>query len=134
MAAVVALDLCGVHPVLAESQANLLLPANPMDGVDPRTMEAFFRSLGWPVQSGNMTHEDLRFHCSLNRPVVCLVTYDGYGHWVVVYDVTPRVVRFFCPVVGCVKASSNKFAATWVDTDRGGVKFTGFGVVVLGQK
>lgn len=125
--AAVVLDLCGYHPDEATERVAKMLPVTAMDGVDPRTMEAFFRRQGLRVQSGEMTIADLRHHTEQGRPVVCLVKDNG-GHWVVVTGVVRRSVCYHCPIEGEQVKSRTVWAAGWYDVDRFGTEYRGFGI------
>lgn len=104
--------------------------ANPLDGTDPRSLEAFFRRLRLPVLSGEMDAADLAYHTGRGRPVAALVQLDGCGHWVTVYRATGRRVRWHCPAAGPRQATPAAFRRDWWDWDRHGIRYRCFGVAV----
>ena len=106
--------------------------ASPIDGTDPRGLEAAFWRAGLSVQSGSMDLDDLRHHTRKGRPVVCLVTHDGVGHYVVVGGVHRGLVYFQDPLRGAVKQQAEPFEVSWKDVDRFGVRYVRWSVSVEG--
>lgn len=127
VAAAVALDLCGFPADESTERVALGLPVTPLDGVDPRTMEAFLRRQGLRVQSGEMTVPDLRHHTREGRPVLCLTRQDG-GHWVTVVRVYGPAVWYHDPAAGGRSATWKQWEAGWYDVDRYGVEYRRFGI------
>lgn len=134
VASAVALEIVGFDPVAASETVRAGLAVTPLDGVDPRTIEAFFRRFGLGVQSGDMDVADLVHHCAVGRPVIALITFDSVGHWVVVYAASNRWVHYHCPVRGLVRESVSKFRGQWKDVGRCGTAYQGFGVAVIRGK
>lgn len=132
--AAVCLELAGVDPLIASELVRNTLAATAMDGTDPRSFEAFFRRLNFRVQAGEMDIGDLVHHTAQSRPVACLITFDGVGHWTTVFHASPRVVAHHCPVRGAVRETAKQFRQEWRDYDRSGANYDGFGVAVLANK
>lgn len=93
------------------------LAVDSANGCDPRTLDRFFRRRGYGVIAGEMTVDDLRFHTSRDRPVVVPVTFDGAGHYVVVYRVARDRVRIADPWCGSVSLRREAFESAWRDHD-----------------
>ncbi len=105
--------------------------ATSFDGTDPRSIEASLRLAGLPVQSGQMTLDDLRHHTRAGRPVIALVTTEsGHGHYVVVAGVERGGVHFLDPDAGpeVVRRRADEFVAAWADSDRLGVRYECWGI------
>lgn len=110
-----------------ETQADTrLLLTNPMDGTDPRAIEALLRKIGRHVVSGEMTIEDLRYFTKSGRPVIAVVN----GHYVVVAGLTRARVCYQDPLVGPMRCRIKDFAGWWREADRLGVTYNQFGIVV----
>lgn len=101
-----------------------------VDGTDPRVLEALFRAAGLPVVSGEMTVEDLRHHARQGRPVVCLVSRNGTGHYIVSKGVRYRRVHAMCPADGSVDFGVDDFEQCWRDVCRDGTVMTNWGIAV----
>lgn len=125
--AAVALDLCGFDSKESTGRVARGLPVTSLDGVDPRTMEAFLRCQGCRVQSGEMTIADLRHHTNEGRPVLCLI-HDFGGHWVVVTGALWGSVSYHCPLYGPQVRTPKLWSANWYDVDRYGAEYRGFGI------
>lgn len=106
------------------------LGTNPMDGTDPRAIESTLRHIGWGVISGEMSIEDLRHHTALERPVICLITRGGIGHYVVVGGIDCGRMHVQCPADGPIITSRTKFLTAWQDVDRLGATYHQFGLAV----
>jgi ABC-type bacteriocin/lantibiotic exporter with double-glycine peptidase domain len=101
-------------------------------GIHPFELEPAFRRLGLKVTSGEMDVEDLKYHTSKGRPVICLVQCEGMGHWVVCYNVSRGFVRLCDPAEDKkTKFAINNFNDIWHDNDRNGTIFRGYGLVVF---
>jgi ABC-type bacteriocin/lantibiotic exporter with double-glycine peptidase domain len=109
------------------------LATNPIDGTDPRAIEATLRRSGLKVISGEMNLEDLQHHTKLGRPVICLIQLDHVGHYVVVGSVKFGQVHFNDPTNGPSKNSSKKFVERWKDIDRLNTIYTQFGIAAWWQ-
>jgi ABC-type bacteriocin/lantibiotic exporter with double-glycine peptidase domain len=106
------------------------LGTSPMDGTDPRAIESTLRHVGWGVIAGEMTIDDLRHHTALERPVICLITRGGIGHYVVVGGIDCGRIHVQCPADGPIITSSSKFIAAWQDVDRLGAIYHQFALAV----
>jgi len=105
--------------------------ATPHDGTDPMALESAFRVSGLSVQSGTMDLRDLWHHTRQGRPVVCLVTYQGCGHYVVVGGVERNRVHYQCPEIGPSAEYASEFEKKWQDlSHRWGHDFKHHGVAV----
>ncbi len=103
---------------------------SPIDGTDPRVVEAILRNAGLGVVSGELHESMLAFHVRQGRPVACLIQHNGCGHWVVVVDVAyRRPVQLNCPAEGRRKVRLADFLASWVDVCRDGTRYHQWGVV-----
>ncbi len=107
-----------------------LLGTNGINGTDPRTIEAFIRLEGLKVLSGEMDIEDLRHSTKHGKPVITLVNYGNFGHYIVVRGVTRKHVHFHDPELGRQKMLISEFILSWIDSDRFGVCYHQFGIVV----
>lgn len=97
--------------------------ATPIDGADPRVVEGALRAAGLAVQSGEMSLEDLKYHLRAGRPVICAVTSDGAGHWVVASAVTRSRVHYHDPEKGATSLPVADWLAAWTDWHGLGVRF-----------
>lgn len=102
------------------------LLTNPMDGTDPRAIEALLRQAGHRVISGEMGLDDLRHFTTSGRPVIACVR----DHYVTVAGIRGRHVHYQDPSAGPVKATCADFAGWWVEADRLGVTYNQFGIAV----
>jgi ABC-type bacteriocin/lantibiotic exporter with double-glycine peptidase domain len=102
------------------------LHTNELDGTDPRTMEAFFRTRGLRVLSGEMDTEDLKCQTGRGRPVVCVVA----GHYVVALAVKRGRVCVHDPLHGRAAHPADVFGERWRDRDRLGGVYERFGLSV----
>ncbi len=102
---------------------------SPIDGTDPRVVEAILRNAGLGVVSGEMDWVDLRHHTGLGRPVACLIQHNGCGHWVVVRGAAYGKVHCLCPAEGEIVLSWSQFDRLWVDVCRDGTRYHQWGVV-----
>lgn len=101
-----------------------------IDGCDPRTAEAHLRNLGLKIQSGHMTIADLRFHTSLQRPVLTLIQAFGCGHYIAVRGVSRGRVHYQDPNAGRLSLLIDDFERIWKDADRFGLAFDKFGIAL----
>lgn len=106
------------------------VPASPIDGTDPRTLESALWLAGVAVQAGQMDVDDLRHHTRKGRPVIALVQEDGVGHWIAVAGVERGRVHSVCPVRGVVAERSDEFDGRWWDSDRFGAEYVRWGLAV----
>lgn len=122
------------------------VPVTPMDGVGPDTLEAALWHSGLRVQSGTMDLNDLAHHTKKGRPVICLITEDTTGHWVVVQRVKTRLVmrkgwakakkiryvHLQCPTIGPYWEPARVFVRRWRDrTHRRGTIYKHWGIAVF---
>lgn len=103
---------------------------NPIDGLDPRVLEAVFRVAGLNVQAGEMTLEDLKHHAANDRPVLALIRLGKDGHWVVSRGVSRNRVYVMDPAGVAGAYSSAEWHERWRDICRGGHVFYQFGIAV----
>ncbi len=104
-----------------------VLATSPIDGTDPRAIEALLRKLGLHVASGEMTWEDLVYFTQ-TRPVICLVTYDKVGHWVVAAGLKDRKMYYQDPSSGPRSLGKRKWLEHWKDIDRLGATYRQWGI------
>ena len=97
-------------------------------GVGPDYIEAALRRAGLLVQFGEMTIADLRHHANNERPVICLVNYDGEGHYIVSRGVSRSRVFGVCPTRGRFDMAAADFVAMWNDVSRYGGQYRQFGI------
>lgn len=108
--------------------------ANPVQGMDPATVEAILRASGFDVLSGTMTIRDLKHLTDNGRPVICPIDMYG-GHWVVVAGVARLKVTFMDSALPrdkpnpCV-LSANAWAARWQDKNWLGHSYNRWGICV----
>ena len=119
---------------IVEDYLGIRIPtvhATPVDGLSPSALENAFRKAGACVLSGNMTISDLRHQTRLGRPVVCLVTHKGEGHYVVVAGVGTRYVHYQCPDEGRRMELDSRFLQQWYDhSARWGYDYKCWGIAV----
>jgi ABC-type bacteriocin/lantibiotic exporter with double-glycine peptidase domain len=116
------------HGLRTNSYTLASLATNPIDGTDPRAIEATLRRSGLKVISGEMDIEDLKHHTKLGRPVICLVQLDNVGHYLVVGSVKLGQVHFNDPTHGPGKNNIKQFKNRWKDVDRLNTTYTQFGI------
>lgn len=107
--------------------------ANPIQGTAPDTLAAVLRSLGLNVLAGQMLGgvADLQHFTRLGYPVVCCVTLNGAGHWVVVAGVARGRVHFHDPLAGPRKLPLSEWLDCWRDTSAETAQpFRSWGIVV----
>lgn len=101
--------------------------ANPVQGMAPDTVEAWFRGAGLAVLSGSMGVDDLRHLTRSGRPVVCCVSQAG-GHWVVVSGVSRGRVYYHCPTHGASSVPVASWVSRWSDETVRGVTYHQWGI------
>jgi len=84
-------------------------------GTDPVQIESAFRNLGLGVTAGEMSVDDLRHFCGLNRPVIALVHWPKWSdsHYIVVRGVSRNTVYFHDVLEGPGKTQKADFEAAW---------------------
>lgn len=103
----------------------------PIDGTDPRTLEAFFRAMNLYVTAGEMSLADLKHHGKMGRCVVCLIRAHDVGHWVISCGIQRRAVYVCDPNIGKVKRHDpGSFLQSWNDTARDGTSYRQWGIAV----
>lgn len=107
----------------------LSLTSNPIDGTDPRTIEATFRQTTARVVSGEMNLAMLDHFTRSGWPTIVLIQHDGVGHYVVAESVSRGSVRYQCPSRGPCKETYRKFLTAWNDVDRYGTIYRSWGLV-----
>lgn len=107
--------------------------ANPIQGMSPDTVEAVFRSLGFTVLAGRMTVDDLAHLTKTGRPVLCCVTIDTGGHWVVVRGVTRSRVHYHCPLRGPRSTFITDWESNWHDRTTSGHVYDRYGLCAAVQ-
>lgn len=112
--------------------------ANPVQGMDPATVEAVFRAAGLDVLSGAMTLADLAHFARSGRPVMCPVHTDDDGpHWVVVRGVGDMPgagtmgawVFHHCPTSGPIHLREADWLEVWYGLAYDGQAFDRWGIV-----
>lgn len=106
------------------------LGTSPIDGTDPRAIESTLRYAGYGVIAGEMTIADLRYQTELKRPVICLITRNNVGHYVVVRRVDCRNIYLQCPADGPIVEGKTKFMGSWRDVDRLGASYHQFALAI----
>jgi ABC-type bacteriocin/lantibiotic exporter with double-glycine peptidase domain len=99
--------------------------ANVIDGVQIRTIEAFFREKGCLVISGNMDIDTLRYYVKRKIPIIILFA----GHYVVLVGFANRSVHYNCPLQGPKSLSISRFKKLWFNILDGACLFN-WGIVV----
>lgn len=103
--------------------------ANPVQGMAPDTIEAVLWEAFGRVSRGTMTVGDLQHFTNTRRPVLCPVTIDGDGHWVVVRGVAYRKVHLHDPSRGAWSMPIADWREAWQDSTTAGVEYRNFGLV-----
>ena len=106
---------------------SLALSTSPIDGTDPRSIEALLRKLHLHVISGEMLWDDLVYFTQ-TRPVICLVTFDSIGHWVVASGLKDRRMHYHDPSLGAQSLGKRKWLEVWKDVDRLGAVYRQWGI------
>lgn len=102
---------------------------DPLLGFHPHQLEPTLRRTGFKVQSGNMAVDDLKFHSSLYRPVICLIRHGNDGHYVVSAGVSRGKVYYMDPADGKIHSvKSSEFEQIWLDIDKSATVFSKFGL------
>lgn len=83
--------------------------SNVIDGVQVRTLEAFFREKGFCIASGNFNNKLLEHFILKKVPVICLLD----GHYVVVTNVKNNRVTYNCPIEGEKTRTMRQFYKQW---------------------
>ena len=118
------LDHLGLRRSLDHLTSRLL--TSPIDGTDPRSIEAYLRHEGLKIVAGEMTLADLRHFCQTGRVVICLTK----NHYVAVTKVTASRIYVQDPQAGPCVHRLMDFPPAWVDVDRWGVTYHQFGIAI----
>lgn len=127
---------CGIVAVkiLLKALGKRLTPDNiktlstsPIDGTDPRSIECLLRRLGLHVLSGEMTWSDLSY-LTQTRPVICLVTLNRVGHWVVASGIKDSRMHYQDPSDGPQSLGKRKWLECWREIDRLGAMYRQWGI------
>lgn len=102
---------------------------SPIDGTDPRVLEAIIRRAGLGVESGESRVATLRHHTREGRPALVLIQDHGGGHWAVVCGVERGRVHLMDPSVGPRAIPVAEFEAAWLDVCRDGTLYHCWAVV-----
>lgn len=131
---------CGWANVEAILQANGIfkhrdvviqsLGLSDIFGVNPKSIELFFRHEQFNVISGNMTIDDLKFHLKNKRPVICPVTMNNVGHYICVTGIHRGKITYNDPSYGKKSIDIDKFIEIWEDTDKFGNVYKNYGIAV----
>lgn len=106
------------------------LRPHPEDGTLVRRMaDLFIHNRLAVTMRERLSVEQLGVMCQELGPVLCLVTWDRYGHWVLVRGVKRGRVYLMDPESGYCDVPAAEFVAAWHDTD-GDVKLDRFGMAV----
>lgn len=97
--------------------SSLRSNASPFDGTDPRTLEHLLRRHGLKVMAGEGSLSELKYTLRRFRPVACLVTLNGIGHWVVVFGTSRSRIHLNCPIEGQTSLETQEFLKKWIDHD-----------------
>jgi ABC-type bacteriocin/lantibiotic exporter with double-glycine peptidase domain len=101
-----------------------------LDGTDPRSISAFFRSESFSVLDGQMEVADLHYFTKNNRPVIALVTFGGVGHYIVVRGVARKRVYYQDPYDGPASMPTESFSESWLAENYLGANFSSWGIVI----
>ncbi len=125
-AAVAAVDT--FHGARRRAPWNL---SNRTDGMSPDTVAALLRAMGYRVLSGPMVAglADLHHYTRAGLPVLCPITVDAGGHWVVVRGVGRGRVYLHDPTHGARSVRAHTWLDGWRDTSASGHPYDGWGVV-----
>lgn len=105
--------------------------ANRIDGMSPDTVSAVLRALGFRVLAGPMVGglADLQHYTRAGLPVLCPITVDAGGHWVVVRGVERGRVYLHDPTHGPRSVRAQAWLGGWRDTSASGHEFDQWGIV-----
>jgi ABC-type bacteriocin/lantibiotic exporter with double-glycine peptidase domain len=103
--------------------------ANPVQGMEPGTVEAVLRHFGFRIIVGQLLVEDLKHFSRLKMPVVCPIDHEG-GHWVVAAGVSRGRVHFHCPLRGAVAVPVGEWEAGWKSSTTTGIEYENWGIAV----
>jgi ABC-type bacteriocin/lantibiotic exporter with double-glycine peptidase domain len=105
----------------------LSLSTSPIDGTDPRSIESMLRKFRLNVLSGEMTWNDLAYFTQ-TRPVICLITLDNIGHWVVASGIKDGKMHYQDPTHGAQSLGKRKWLEVWREIDRLGAIYRQWGI------
>lgn len=106
--------------------------ASPLNGIEPEVVSAvMFAAYSGSIVRGAMDVPLLKHLTKQKRPVICLVTLDAGGHYVVVRGVKNNKVFCQCPTNGPVSFSLKKWTEAWVVDQHGPNAVWRFGVAGL---
>ena len=100
------------------------------NGCSPDALEVALSLAGLTTVSGFLDVPALKYLTGRGWPVICLVTLDGTGHYVVVRGVQYRVVPLHCPSRGAARHPAVEFESLWADVSRFGAVYDQWGVAV----
>ena len=104
--------------------------ASPVEGMAPDTVAAWLRSLGARVLAGGLFGVScLQHYTRSGLPVLCPITLEGVGHWVVVRGVERNKVYYHDPATGPDSMSARAWLDCWRDSTGGGHTYDRWGIV-----
>jgi len=110
------------------AELSLGVGHSEMDGTDPRALEGYVRRAGLCALAGSMGLEELAHFARLGRPVICLVTRRGVGHYVTSLGTRRGMVVYHDPAQGVLRRQHGDFLGDWADWDRLGGLYKNYGL------
>ncbi len=108
-----------------------ILNCTSLDGTDPRSIEAFFRSIGCHVLAGSMQWDDLKAFTLTDRAIICLTTpAHGIGHYVVVAGIDTSTIHYQCSTEGPCRSGKRTWMKSWHEVDRLGAVYHQWAICV----
>jgi ABC-type bacteriocin/lantibiotic exporter with double-glycine peptidase domain len=102
--------------------------SNAVQGMAPETVESVLRSLGFLVARGDMFIPLLQGFVRSGVPVLCPITREAEGHWVVVNGVARNRVYYHDPIDGQRSVSFVTWNDVWRDSSDAGRPYQAWGV------
>ncbi len=120
--------ICQYHGLIQTGPVKL---SNAIAGMSPDTLTAVLRGIGYRVLSGPMVGglADLQHYTRRGLPVLCPITLDASGHWVIVRGVERRAVHYHDPDAGPQTMAAQKWLDGWRDMSESGHDFDRWGIV-----
>lgn len=115
------------------------LGTNPKNGTDATAICKLLREYGLAVREGRLELADLADLTERDWVVICPVQQGGTpdsqdqnkeGHYVVVFDTTPKSVLVQDPVDGPKRIGNKLWLRRWHDVDADGTEYRQFGIAV----
>jgi ABC-type bacteriocin/lantibiotic exporter with double-glycine peptidase domain len=102
--------------------------ANHVQGMAPETVESVFRDRGFQVMRGELYTPLLQALTKTGVPVMCAVTIEDCGHWVIVRGVGCGKVYYHDPEVGPTSVRVKDWEEIWEGYSEAGQQYHRWGI------